>query len=70
MPSDVADGDYSGFYLLEGGADGNAGNTLATDAFTLDVTSGTTAVTPEPSSFALLGTGLLGMAGVLRKRFA
>lgn len=27
-------------------------------------------VTPEPSSFALLGTGLLGFAGVLRKRLA
>lgn len=25
--------------------------------------------TPEPSSIALLGTGLLGIAGVLRKRF-
>ena len=29
-----------------------------------------TAATPEPCSFALLGTGLLGAAGVLRKRFA
>jgi hypothetical protein len=27
-------------------------------------------VTPEPSSFVLLGTGVFGIAGVLRKRFA
>ena len=28
------------------------------------------AVTPEPSSLALLGTGILGVAGVVRKRLA
>ena len=29
-----------------------------------------TAVTPEPSSFLFLSTGLFGVAGVMRKRFA
>ena len=42
-----------------------------TSGDTLTITQvATPAITPEPSSIALLGTGLLGAAGILRKRFA
>ena len=62
---DVLDGAVGNFndayvpFFSEGSV--NAGGTFTTLP---------ASVTPEPSSFALLGTGLLGVAGVMRKRFA
>ena len=41
--------------------------TVPSEAFNISDTNGAT--TPEPSSFALLGSGVLGVAGVLRRRF-
>lgn len=35
-----------------------------------NINTKTTAPTPEPSTFALLGTGLIGAAGALRRKFA
>lgn len=44
-------------------------NGPVTDSFIFDYTPAS-AVTPEPSSLFLLGTGLLGFAGVIKRRLA
>jgi hypothetical protein len=63
VPAGTTPGIYSGFFEVLGGADGNAGNPLGTVDFV-------TNVTPEPGSFVLLGSGLVGLVGVVRRKRA
>ncbi len=47
---------------------GDSGNNTVAGKFSTN--GDTMTVTPEPSSIALFGTGLLGLAGVMKRRFA
>lgn len=53
---------YTGAFILQGGASGGAQDTLATAVFDVQVT-------PEPSSFLLLGTGVLTFGLLTGRKF-
>lgn len=65
---------YAGYYYPSGRFEIQSGDPFYVEVAGVESSdssaSTVTSVTPEPSSFALLGTGILGMLGVMRKRFA
>jgi PEP-CTERM motif len=66
LPSIVSPGSYSGDFVLQGGSDLSAENTLATVPFTLVVAG----PVPEPSTWVMVASGVLGIVGLGWRRRA
>lgn len=66
VDSSAAPGTYLGTFVILGGADANAQDTVASTDFSVTVTPSST---PEPSQWAAFALGVLGLAGLtLRAR--
>jgi hypothetical protein len=64
-------GGYPAFWDVSNGASSAVNNILGavpSETFQILGTEGGTTVTPEPSSFLLLGSGLAGLAGLLKRK--
>ena len=61
VPPGTPIGLYAGTFEILGGADGSASDVVASANFDIEVT-------PEPSSFLLLGTGMLVLGSLARRK--
>jgi hypothetical protein len=66
-PSATVGSSYSGVFELQGGVDDQDQTVLASPGFTINAIGAASAI-PEPSSFALLGTGLAGVFVTLKRK--